>query len=74
MPSRPGLNRNFAYFRKLCIFAIGKTPNIMEAKTKKSTVRKSTPKTARPRRRRVNPVIPGAKIIELVPDPFGTGR
>ena len=46
----------------------------MEAKTKKSTVRKITTKTARPRRRRVLTYIPGAKVIELVPDAFGTGR
>ncbi len=45
----------------------------METKRKKST-RKATSAPAKPRRRKALTYIPGAKVIELVPDAFGTGR
>lgn len=45
----------------------------MENKTKKTT-RKAPKTTAKPRKRRAITYIPGAKVIELVPDAFGTGR
>ena len=49
------------------------TENIMEAKRRKST-RKTAKAPAKPRRRKAITYIPGAKVIELVPDAFGTGR
>ena len=42
--------------------------------TRKSPVKAGTTGTKAGRRRHVESAIPGAKVIELVPDAFGTGR
>lgn len=42
--------------------------------TRKSSAKAGTTGAKAGRRRRVESAIPGAKVIELVPDAFGTGR
>ncbi|MBR3986409.1 MAG: hypothetical protein IKK04_04585 [Bacteroidales bacterium] len=42
--------------------------------TRKSPAKAGTTGTKAGRRRHVISAIPGAKVIELVPDAFGTGR
>lgn len=42
--------------------------------TRKSPAKAGTTGTKAGRRRHVESAIPGAKVIELVPDAFGTGR
>lgn len=42
--------------------------------TRKSSTKAGTTGTKASRRRHVDSAIPGAKVIELVPDAFGTGR
>lgn len=48
--------------------------NKMKQGTHKPTTKARATGTKASRRRHVDSAIPGAKVIELVPDAFGTGR
>lgn len=47
--------------------------NIKKPGTRKSRTKAGTTGSKASRRRHVDSAIPGAKVIELVPDAFGTG-
>ena len=48
--------------------------NKMKQGTRKPTTKARATGTKASSRRHVDSAIPGAKVIELVPDAFGTGR